>query len=225
MLFLRCIAGNRSTPWVDAQPLWAATATVVLLALALGAVTQAHASPAPDKAPDVKAEQPSELDEGRFVLSPDGYEIMDVRYKLIWRRCVEGMRWTGKTCWGIPLRLDHSEALERAKTEGRADQLSWRIPHAPELQRLIDKTHSAPAVDPTLLPSTPSQWHWSASVTLSVQSVNQYNYGSIAQGGLPGGHNQVAFLHGWAVNFANGEVRGHVLKKTPMVVRLVRPAP
>lgn len=225
MRFPRCIAANLSTPRGDAQPLCAAAVPGVLLALALGAVAPVQASPATDNAPDAKAEQPNESEQGRFVLSPDGYEIMDVRYRLIWRRCVEGMRWTGKTCWGIPLRLDHNEAMERAKTEGHADHLPWRVPHAPELQRLIDKAQSPSLVDPALFPSTPSQWHWSASVTVSMQSVNQYNYGSVAQGGLRGGHNQVAFLHGWAVNFATGETRGNVLKKTPMVVRLVRPAP
>lgn len=161
----------------------------------------------------------------RFQLTEDPSEVLDVQAKLVWKRCVEGMTWDGGTCQGQAQLLDHAQAQAVAKTAFEATRLPWRLPHVTELKRLIDVTHSKPVIDPVLFPHTPAQWHWSASATVGASGTfNPYNYGNIAQGRTPSSVNQVAFLHGWAVNFSNGESRGEVLKRTPMVVRLVRGA-
>jgi len=161
----------------------------------------------------------------RFRVSDSGDEVVDVQAKLVWRRCVEGMSWTGATCEGVPELFDHSQAQAHATRVFRSSQLPWRLPHVPELKRLIDARYRYPAVDPELFPHTPPQWHWSASVSVGAGGAfNPYNYGNIAQGRTPSSVNQVAFLHGWAVDFANGESKGEILKRTPMVLRLVRVA-
>ena len=161
----------------------------------------------------------------RFQVTEDPSEVLDVQAKLVWKRCVEGMIWDGGTCQGQAQLLDHTQAQAVAKTAFEATRLPWRLPHVTELKRLIDSTHSNPAIDPVLFPHTPAQWHWSASASVGASGTfNPYNYGNIAQGRTPSSVNQVAFLHGWAVNFSNGESRGEVLKRTPMVVRLVRGA-
>ena len=176
----------------------------------LGAVTVSHAA---------TTQAPSE----RFQVLASGDEVADVAAKLVWRRCVEGMVWNGTTCVGTPQLLDHAQAQAVAKAAFESTKLPWRLPHVSELKRLIDNSHNPPRVDPVLFPHTPLQWHWSASVSVAGSStVNPYNYGNIAQGRTPANTNQVAFLHGWAVNFATGEGQGDVLKRTPMVVRLVR---
>lgn len=160
----------------------------------------------------------------RFRVSQTGDEVTDVQAKLVWRRCVEGMAWNGSVCTGKPQLFDHGQAQAAAKTVFLATKLPWRLPHIPELKRLMGvRTPHIP--DPLLFPQAPLGWHWSGSTTIAgAGTFNPYNYGNIAQGRVPSSMNQVAFLHGWALNFETGESRGDVLKRTPMVVRLVRGA-
>ena len=161
----------------------------------------------------------------RFQVSEAGDEVTDVQAKLVWRRCVEGMTWDGNTCTGKARLLDHSQAQALAKGAFESSKRPWRLPHVPELKRLIDGGQTPAAVDPVLFPHTPLQAHWSASTTVAGGGAfNPYNYGNIAQGRTSSSVNQVAFLHGWAVNFSTGEALGEVSKRTPLVVRLVRGA-
>ena len=73
-----------------------------------------------------------------FQVSEAGDEVTDVKAKLVWRRCVEGMTWDGATCAGTARLLDHSQAQSLAKSEFGSSKLPWRLPHVPELKRLID---------------------------------------------------------------------------------------
>lgn len=161
----------------------------------------------------------------RFQVSEAGDEVTDVQAKLVWRRCVEGMTWDGNTCTGKARLLDHSQAQALAKAAFESSKRPWRLPHVPELKRLINLGHASGTVDPTLFPRTPLQPHWSASTTVGGGGVfNPYNYGNIAQGRTSSNVNQMAFLHGWVVDFSTGEALGEVSKRTPLVVRLVRGA-
>ncbi len=161
----------------------------------------------------------------RFQVSDAGDEVTDVQAKLVWRRCVEGMAWNGSTCTGKAKLLDHMQAQAVAKAAFESSKLPWRLPHVPELKRLLGSGQAPAVVDPELFPHTPPQWHWSASTTVAGSGTfNPYNYGNIAQGRTSSGMNQMAFLHGWAVNFSLGEVQGEMSKRTPLVVRLVRGA-
>jgi hypothetical protein len=167
----------------------------------------------------------SEVGSPAFVVSEDGQEVLDVKSHLIWRRCVEGMRWTGKTCWGLAAEVDHADAQEIVQRESSRSGLAWRLPFSPELMHLVDKNWRKPTVDPKVFPATPPLWHWTSSISVGTGNFNQYNYGNIVQGKTPGSINQVSFLHGWGVNFATGEARGNISRRTEMAVRLVRVAP
>ncbi|WP_366145923.1 DUF1566 domain-containing protein [Acidovorax sp.] len=156
-------------------------------------------------------------------LSADGAYVLDLRAKLAWPRCVEGMRWTGKTCTGEPLLLDRAEATALATSRWQAEGIGWRLPRAAELQRLVDKSLSPPGLDPRLFPAAPGQWHWSATANVSAPSVNQYNYGNIAQNSRRDGARQAALINGWAVNLSTGEARGDAARASKLPVRLVRP--
>lgn len=160
----------------------------------------------------------------KLVLSADGAYVLDARAKLAWPRCVEGMRWTGKTCTGTPLRLNRADALALASTRFKADGVRWRLPRVTELQRLVDKAASPHGLDPALFPAAPDEWHWAVSSNLHTNTaVNPYNYGNIVQGRTGG--DSMAVLLGWAVNLETGEARGDVAKRSELVVRLVRPQP
>jgi hypothetical protein len=173
----------------------------------------------------VQAAMPIPADAPGLVLADHGAQILDPYTGLAWSRCVEGMRWNGKTrtCTGQPVRVSHAQALALAAARKAADGLAWRLPRVAELQRLMHRTRSGPALDPVLFPAAPAENHWAmtASIDTHISPVNQYNYANIQRGRTDENSTQLSFLHGWAMNPATGEARGDVLKRTELPVRLV----
>jgi len=171
------------------------------LALALLAATVQAASPIPaDALPLVPADH--------------GAQILDPHTGLAWSRCVEGMHWNGHTCTGQPVRVSHAQALALAAARKRLDGLPWRLPRVAELERLVRRSGPPPGLDPLLFPAAPAENHWvmTASIELHLTPVPART----DENPTP-----LAFLHGWAMNPATGEVRGDVLKRTELPVRLV----
>lgn len=156
--------------------------------------------------------------------SPDGALVINARARLAWSRCVEGMRWTGKTCAGQPTLVDHAGAVALATARRQADGADWRLPRVPELQRLVGRSTRPAGVDQVLFPAAPRDWHWSGTANVDVVPVNPYNYGNIAQGRTSDNANQIAALQGWAVDLGSGQARGDVPRATKLPVRLVRSA-
>ena len=172
----------------------------------------------------------------RFEILANGEEVLDRRAKLIWRRCVEGMRWTGSTCWGVPARLEFVAAQSRASQAVKDSKLPWRLPHIPELRLLlqkpateravsgIDRGKRLPWVDADLFPGTPADWHWTQSSTVLGGNINIYNYGNVMSGTTPSNVSRLAPRTGWAFNFATGEPAGDISRQNDLIVRLVRGA-
>ena len=161
-----------------------------------------------------------------WTLSADGQHIVLTRSRLVWPRCVEGLRWNGKTCVGTPLWVDHAQALEHARQRSQADGLTWRLPSARELQlisqhnqRAVDTEQVAPLPEPSL------GWCWSGTTHVIRQQVNPYSYNTIARGTTGGvGGQQLDLQNGWAVNTGTAEMRVDIFRGTPMMLRLVRAA-
>ena len=188
--------------------------------LALACCTGGWAQPAA-----AVAERPAPSSEGRFALSEDGDYVIDLKARLAWPRCVEGMKWDGKTCTGQPRLFDHAEAQAHALARWKAEGARWRLPHTAELQRLVDRSLPRQGLDPLLFPLAPREWHWSGTAAVNTGApVNPYSYDNVQKGRTPENANRLAYLHGWAVNLVNGEARGDVDKHTRLPVRLVRPA-
>lgn len=158
----------------------------------------------------------------KLVLSEDGADVINLKTQQAWPRCVEGMRWTGKTCTGQPLLVDHAGAIALAAARSKAEGVRWRLPRVTDLQRLLNPNANPPGLDPALFPAAPRDWHWAVTAKVNAAPINQYNYGNIMQGRTSENTTQLAFLHGWAVNLSTGEARGDVLKRTKLPVRLVR---
>jgi Protein of unknown function (DUF1566) len=83
------------------------------------------------------------IEKKRFILSDD--EALDLFTGLIWRRCLEGMSWTGKRCEGKEKRLSGVKAAEWARSEALSTGLRWRLPNIKELQSIIDDRRRLPA--------------------------------------------------------------------------------
>lgn len=161
----------------------------------------------------------------RFALSEDGAYVIDLKAKLAWPRCVEGMVWNGQTCTGNPQLFDHAQASAHALARWKAEGIRWRLPHTTELKRLVDSALPQPGLDPALFPAAPREWHWSGSANIrSAGQVNQYSYDNIQRGRNNDNADRMAYLHGWVVHLGTGEARGDVSKRTALPLRLVRPA-
>lgn len=156
--------------------------------------------------------------------TPDGDEVLETGSGLIWARCAEGMRWSGRRCLGQPLLLTRAEALQRAGERQRDSGLGWRLPTAKELQRLVKLNRQGEGLDPKLFPDAPRGWHWSSTTRTTGQGVNPYRYDNISRGVSGESVNRLSFLHGWSVDLGTGEMNGEVAKKSELPVRLVRTA-
>lgn len=161
----------------------------------------------------------------RFALSEDGAYVIDLKAKLAWPRCVEGMVWDGKTCNGQPQLFDHAQAAAHALARWKAEGIRWRLPHTTELKRLVDPRPAQQGLDPVLFPAAPREWHWSGTANIRAGGqVNQYSYDNIQKGRNNDNADRMAYLHGWAVNLVTGEAKGDVSKRSTLPLRLVRPA-
>jgi hypothetical protein len=130
----------------------------------------------------------------RFTVRAGGQEALDRHSGLTWRRCAEGMQWTGWGCAGEPATFTQIEATEHAQQEAGG----WRLPTVGELQALVDEERRNPAIDPTAFPDTPPEWFWTASQANS------------------------RVTHAWLVHFGEGRAN-MALRLNHMPVRLVRP--
>jgi hypothetical protein len=156
-------------------------------------------------------------------LSKDGSHIIHRSARAAWPRCVEGMQWTGRRCSGKALWLDYGEALALARERQKADGMAWRLPLAKELQQLAVQNDLSSKAGQALIPAVDHNWCWSATVSVGLRSSNPFNYANVQRGVTERNSNQLALLHGWAVNTATAEAQGNMLKRTQMPVRLVRP--
>ena len=103
----------------------------------------------------------------KYVISDNGQEVLDLQTNLIWRRCVEGMTWNGKTCidenMSGPLFFMYQEALQRATHQAAETKKAWRLPNIKELTSLMDYTQTDMTIDSTAFPATPNAQSWSSS--------------------------------------------------------------
>lgn len=97
-----------------------------------------------------------------FAISADGSEVTDKGTGLIWKRCSEGMTWSGKTCTGSPSTFSHEAAMQHAAQAG-SNGIGWRAPDVKELFNISDQGRNSPAIDSSAFPDTPPRPFWTAT--------------------------------------------------------------
>jgi len=200
---------------------WAMVCTLLLACL------QATAQPKDTKEAEDDADDDSAATSTvpeRMEISSDGTLVIDARSKVAWARCLEGTQWNGKTCAGLPLLFDRTEAQAAARERSAADGVAWRLPRALELRHLVQRRATPPGVDPALFPAAPGTWHWSGTSRIHTGAVNAYNYGNVQKGSTGGAVSRIGTRQGWAVDMGSGE-SSPVHKDSRLPVRLVRPYP
>ena len=134
-----------------------------------------------------------------WLVSADGQEVKDSRRNLVWRRCAEGMAWTGSTCTGTASSFTWAEALLHAKAMTKSGP--WRLPNIKELASLVNDVRSNPAIDPTRFPATPAAWFWTSTPDASDAA------------------------YAWFVHFGNGYGGHNGFRTDRHALRLVRSGP
>jgi len=129
---------------------------------------------------------------GDFTTLKGGEVVRHEPTGLEWRRCAEGMSWTGTSCTGSADTWTWQAALRHADAAS-----GWRLPSIGELRSIVERCRIAPAVNRQVFPDTPSPSFWSASPSA--------------------GRSDLA----WGVNFHNG-FDLWLSKSHPFRVRLVR---
>ncbi len=134
----------------------------------------------------------------RFKLT--GGEALDLTTELIWSRCSLGTAWKkGMGCIGAPKAMTLEEARGHVQKLGKG----WRIPTIEELQGIVERECSKPAIDSAVFPdvkrSDKGSQYWSATRMDKLPTLFYY------------------------VDFMNGEVDAHS-EGFVMAVRPVRNA-
>ncbi|MDP2024647.1 DUF1566 domain-containing protein [Sulfuriferula sp.] len=89
--------------------------------------------------------------------------ITDIRTDLIWMRCALGQRWDGKTCIGKANSYTWGEAI--VLDQEHTERNNWRLPSLDELKSILDFSRTAPAIDTTAFPETPSAYFWTSTTS------------------------------------------------------------
>ena len=127
-----------------------------------------------------------------FTVLEGGAVVRHETTGLEWRRCAEGMSWSGSGCMGTAISKTWSGALQHAHAES-----GWRLPNINELRSIVERCRINPAINQQVFPNTLSSRFWSASPAA--------------------GHSDIA----WYVAFYNGHASGHG-RSFSYRVRLVR---
>ena len=88
----------------------------------------------------------------------NGTEVKDTQTGLVWQRCMHGLKWDGNACSGNVTPQDWTTA---SKTVASAKP--WRLPTQAELDGLIEKSCSKPALNNNWFGSGPMGWVWTAT--------------------------------------------------------------
>lgn len=96
---------------------------------------------------------------GRYTIANG--TVYDSRTKLTWQQAVSSTTYSGADavtyCPGLAAQLGGS---------------GWRLPTIKELVSIVDFSRTAPAIDPTAFPSTPSGRFWSSTKAIGMASAS-----------------------------------------------------
>ncbi|TXI33549.1 MAG: DUF1566 domain-containing protein [Niabella sp.] len=124
----------------------------------------------------------------QFKDNTDG-TVTDLKTKLIWKKCIEGMTWqaTTNSCidnTSLEDMMTWQEALAKASdlnaSGGFAGAVNWRLPNIKELSSVIENACYGPSINLNVFPSSPSGIFWSSTPYIGAPDYAwsvRFNYG------------------------------------------------
>jgi len=128
--------------------------------------------------------------DSRYTYNAAGDEVTDTVTGLIWKRCAEGMSYSGGTCTGTAQGFSWEYSLIHS-----SNVVGWRIPNIKELQSLVETACYEPAINQTVFPSTPNY-------ILSASPIVFDNFGNALLINF-----ETGYLFGWHRQSARFQVR------------------
>jgi Protein of unknown function (DUF1566) len=98
--------------------------------------------------------------------SPAGSEVRDRVTSLIWKRCVEGMSWSGTNCTGAATAMPWTQALDVARlatATTASPSTPWRVPNYTELFSLPERACESPPINANWFPADPADMVWTST--------------------------------------------------------------
>jgi hypothetical protein len=99
---------------------------------------------------------------------------------MTWDRCALGQTWSAaqSTCTGTPSALTWAVALQRADGRFVNGRTGWRVPNVKELESIVDRSCSNPALNPDLFRGNRETLTWSSTPGWAVNMID----GSVLSG-------------------------------------------
>jgi len=98
---------------------------------------------------------PATTPTANFVINGNG-TVTDKKTTLMWKRCPEGMLWSGTVCTGIPSLFQWQQALQRQgvvnAAGGFAGFADWRLPNIAELESIVERQCYDPDLNLIIFP-------------------------------------------------------------------------
>ncbi len=85
--------------------------------------------------------------DSRYEIQNNGSEVKDLKTGLIWQRCLVGMKFENNQCTGVAKLQNWKTLMKEGKNQG------WRVPNIKELQTLVDRACSDPAINGKIFPN------------------------------------------------------------------------
>lgn len=128
----------------------------------------------------------SNITPNRYSINTDN-SVTDTTTHLIWSRCAAGFSWSSQdnSCKINPTDAQEftwSEALLYAKAKTTNVATPWRLPNTKELESLIKRNCSEPAIETAIFSSTDLARHWTSTAAIGY------------------------FGNAWAINFNDGSL-------------------
>ncbi len=107
---------------------------------------------------------PSDFRRAQWIENADG-TLLDGGTGMTWDRCVLGQTWSAAVgaCAGTPEQLSWSAGLARANDAYFGGRNGWRVPNVKELESIVDRRCSSPALNPELFRGNRETMTWSST--------------------------------------------------------------
>lgn len=102
-----------------------------------------------------------------FTILPDG-TLMEPKYGLMWKRCLEGQVLVGSLCEGTPTIFTWPDAMNAAHVASFAGHGDWRLPNPKELLSIFEDRCAAPGLNADLFPISGVFGIWTSTPTAFV---------------------------------------------------------